>query len=93
VWSLVLGVVGVVTAPLLGGLVPGVLALVLSAAARREILAAGGWLTGGRQLAAGRVLGWIAVWVAVTMVVALVALWLIGWGDAAVSPTYPAGVE
>jgi hydroxylaminobenzene mutase len=93
VWSLVLGIVGVVTAPLLGGVVPGVLAVALAASARREILAAEGWLTGTRLLVTGRALGWVAIWVAVTMIVALAALWLINVGDAAVDPTYPDTVD
>jgi hypothetical protein len=92
-WSLALGIVGVLTAPLLGGIVPGALAVVLSAAARREIVESAGWLTGSGRLTAGRVLGWIAVWVAITMAVALLAQWLVGFGDAAVQPTYPDDVE
>ena len=93
VGSLVLGLVALATAPFLGGLVPGILAVTLAAAARREIAAAEGWLTGSPQAAAGRVLGWIAIWVAVTMAVTLIAWWLIGLGDAAVAPTYPRNVE
>jgi hypothetical protein len=91
--ALVLGIIGVVTAPLLGGVVPGVLAVLLASSARDEIRAAEGWLTGLRRVAAGRVLGWVAIWVAITMAVAMLALWLIGVGDAAVSPTYPDTVE
>ncbi|HEV7756348.1 MAG TPA: hypothetical protein VGO94_10870 [Mycobacteriales bacterium] len=91
--SVVLGIVGVLTAPLLGGLLPGVLAVLLASSARAEIITAEGWLTGLRWVAAGRVLGWVAIWLAVTTAVAIVALWLIGVGDAAVSPTYPDSVE
>ena len=91
--SLVLGLVGVLTAPLLGGVVPGVLAVVLASSARREIAGAQGWLTGSRQLAAGRVLGWTAVWVAAAVAVALMVQWLLGFGDAAVHASYPADVE
>jgi hypothetical protein len=93
VGSIVLGLLGVLTAPLLGGVVPGVLAVVLANAARREIADAEGWLTGSRQLVAGRVLGWTAVWVGAAVAVALVVQWLLGFGDAAVHPTYPADVE
>jgi hypothetical protein len=91
--ALVLGVIGVVTAPLLGGLIPGVLAVLLASSARTEIREAEGWLTGMRQVAAGRVLGWVAIWLVVTAAVAMVVLWLIGIGDNAVSPTYPDTVE
>jgi hydroxylaminobenzene mutase len=93
VWSLVLGIVGVATAPLFGGIVPGVLAVTLASSARREIVASEGWLTGTQRLEAGRALGWIAIWVAVTMAVALAVLWLIGVGDTAVHPTYPDNVD
>jgi hydroxylaminobenzene mutase len=92
-WSLALGIVGALTAPLLGGIVPGTLAVVLAAAARREIVESEGWLTGTGRLAAGRVLGWIAIWVAITMAVAMLTQWLVGLGDAAVQPTYPGNVE
>ncbi|HEV7756888.1 MAG TPA: hypothetical protein VGO94_13620 [Mycobacteriales bacterium] len=91
--SLVLGIIGVLTAPLLGGLIPGVLAVLLASSARTEIHAAEGWLTGMRRVVAGRVLGWVAIWLVVTAAVAMLALWLIGVGDAAVSPTYPDTVE
>jgi hypothetical protein len=89
----VLGIVGLVTAPLLGGLIPGVLAVLLASSARAEIRAAEGWLTGMRRVVAGRALGWVAIWLVVTAAVAMVALWLVGVGDNAVSPTYPDTVE
>jgi hypothetical protein len=73
--------------------VPGVLAVVLASSARREIAGAEGWLTGSRQLAAGRVLGWTAIWVAAAVAVALMVQWLLGFGDAAVHASYPADVE
>jgi hypothetical protein len=93
VWSLVLGIVGVVTAPLLGGIVPGVLAVTFASSAQREIAESEGWLTGTPHLAGGRVLGWVAIWLAITMAVAVVALWLIGVGDTAAYPSYPHDVD
>jgi hydroxylaminobenzene mutase len=92
-WSLALGITAVLTAPLLGGIVPGVLAVILASSGRRELVAAQGWLTGHRHLAAGRALGWTAIWVAVTVAVALTAQWLLGLGDAAIHPVYPDDVE
>jgi hydroxylaminobenzene mutase len=92
-WSLLLGITGMLTAPLLGGIVPGLLAVILASSGRRELVAAEGWLTGHRQLAAGRVLGLTAVWVALTVAVALTVQWLLGLGDAAVHPVFPDDVE
>jgi (hydroxyamino)benzene mutase len=58
---LVLGIVAVVTGPLLGGVVPATLGLLLARQARTDLVAGRGYLTGGRQLRLGRQLAWIGI--------------------------------
>ena len=72
--ALALGVVALVTGPLIGGVVPATLALVLARQARAEGLAARGYLTGGAWLRRAEVLAWAGlVLAAATVVVAVIA--------------------
>jgi (hydroxyamino)benzene mutase len=66
---LVLGIVAAVTGFFVGGLVPATLALVLARQARAEIIAAGGFLTGGRALRVGVALAWVGICLAATALV------------------------
>ena len=52
---LVLGVVALLTGPLVGGIVPAVVALLLAQQARADLLAARGFLTGGDRLRTGEI--------------------------------------
>ena len=72
---LALGVAALVTAPVVGGIVPATLALALSRQARNDIEAGQGYLTGGRQLRLGTILAWTGL---VLAVAALVAASVIG---------------
>lgn len=67
-----LGIVALVTGPLLGGLIPAVLALVLAREARADLLAAEGYLLGGRRLRVGVRLAWCGI------ALAMVALTIAG---------------
>lgn len=66
---LALGIVAVITAPLVAGVVPAVMALVLARQARADIRAGEGFLTGGYLVRTGINLAWIAVVVAAFMLV------------------------
>jgi hypothetical protein len=63
-----LGVLAVLTGPLVGGVIPATIALVLARESRRELVAAQGFLLGSSRLHAGVRLAWTGI------VLALVAL-------------------
>jgi hydroxylaminobenzene mutase len=65
----VLGLVALLTGPLVGGVVPATLALILARQARREAFAASGYLTGAAWLRRGERLAWAGVVLALTAVV------------------------
>lgn len=68
-----LGLIGALTGPFIGGVVPATVALQLARQARREAYASGGFLTGGAWLRRGEWLAWTGlVLVAVSVVVAVV---------------------
>jgi hypothetical protein len=67
---LALGVAAIITGPLIGGLVPAALALILAREARDDLVAGKGYLTGGRQIRLGIILAWIGVALAVAALVA-----------------------
>ncbi|GLH97874.1 hypothetical protein Pa4123_31490 [Phytohabitans aurantiacus] len=78
-----LGLIGLLTGPMVGGVVPATIALVLSMQARREAYASGGYLTGGAWLRRGERLAWAGIALAaITVVIALI----IGVVDFAGSP-------
>jgi hypothetical protein len=87
---LVLGITAAVTGLFVGGLVPATLALLLSRQAHREMLAARGFLTGGRTLRIGVRLAWVGVGFAAVALVALAIyelLKLSGTGGTDYAPT------
>ena len=55
--SLVLGIFGIFSLPIISSIV----ALVLGIQARREIAASGGWQTGDSMARAGIILGWVGI--------------------------------
>ena len=70
-----LGIVAVVTGPLVGGVIPATLALLLAREVRADLIGAGGFLLGGRRLRTGVRLAWIGI---VLAVAALVVAAIIG---------------
>jgi hypothetical protein len=66
---LALGIVAAVTGFFVGGLIPATLALLLARDGRREMMAARGYLTGGRRLRAGVALAWVGIALAATALV------------------------
>ena len=64
----------VITGPLVGGLIPAALALILARDARAELIASQGYLTGGRQVRLGTTLAWVGIAVATAAIVAAAVL-------------------
>jgi hypothetical protein len=74
---LVLGVIALVTGPLVGGMVPAVVGLTLARAARADLVAGRGYLTGAERLRRGEILALVGLGLAaLTLVVAAVAAML-----------------
>src|SRR5262245_36901720 len=71
---LVLGLAALATGPFVGGIVPGIVALVLARQARADLAAARGFLTGADRLSRGERYAMVGVALAaLTLVVAAVA--------------------
>jgi len=69
-----LGLIGLLTGPLVGGVIPATIALLLARQTAREAYAAGGYLTGGRWIRRGRKLAWGGLVLALSaLVVAVIA--------------------
>jgi hydroxylaminobenzene mutase len=70
----VLGWIAVATGPLVGGIVPAVVALSLARQARGEIAEGQGWRTGGRLAVRGEFLAWTALALAALAICAAVTI-------------------
>ncbi len=69
-----LGVVALLTGPLVGGVIPATVALLLARQTHRQQFAAGGYLTGSAWVRRGRRLAWAGIVLALTaLVVAVIA--------------------
>jgi (hydroxyamino)benzene mutase len=68
---LVLGAVAAITGFFIGGLIPATVALLLARQARPEMVAARGYLTGGRALRVGVGLSWLGIALAAAAAVIL----------------------
>lgn len=90
---LLLGVGALLTGPLLGGVVPATVALVLAGQFRREAYAADGFLTGARVVRRGERLAWCGVLLAAAAVAAAVVAWLFQVAAGSGGPAYPPGVD
>src|SRR5215469_4470981 len=66
---LALGVVAAVTGFFVAGVIPATLALLLARDSRREMIAARGYLTGGRRMRVGVALAWVGIVLAATALV------------------------
>lgn len=76
-----LGVVALVTGPLLGGVIPAVLALMLARESRRDLVAAQGFLIGVKRLRIGVRLAWGGIVLALAMVVVGVIVALLHYAN------------
>lgn len=70
--SLVLGIFGIASCPIVSSIV----AIILGVQARREIAASGGWQTGDNMARAGIILGWvgIAIYAFLILIIIIVAV-------------------
>ena len=69
-----LGVVALLTGPLIGGVIPATVALLLARQTHRQLYASGGYLTGSAWIRRGRRLAWAGIILALTaLVVASIA--------------------
>jgi hypothetical protein len=71
----------VVTGPLVGGVVPATLGLVLAREARGDLIAGRGYLTGSRQLRLGLILAWIGIGLAMAALVTASVIGLLSLAD------------
>jgi hypothetical protein len=75
----VLGWIALATGPLLGGVVPAVIALTLARQARAEIAEGQGWLTGARLVSRGEILSWAGLAIAVLVFCVAVTVGVLMW--------------
>lgn len=88
-----LGVLALVTGPLLGGVVPASVALVLAGQFWREAPASGGFLTGGVLVRRGEWLAWCGIALAMMVLVAAIVVGVFQAAQAPPSPRFPPGVD
>ena len=86
---LALGVAAIVTGPLVGGVVPATIGLVLAREARGDLIAGRGYLTGARHLRLGRYLALIGLGLAVASLVVASVIGLISLVDGAGAHDFP----
>ncbi len=86
---LALGIAAAITGPLVGGLAPATLGLVLARQARADLAAGQGFLLGGRRVRLGVTLSWVGI-VAATVVLVVAAI--VGLLSLA-GPAGPAGTD
>jgi hypothetical protein len=85
----VLGVLALLTGPLVGGLVPALVALGLARQARADLVAACGYLTGNDQLRRGEVLAVIGAGLAALMLVVAALAAILAAADGPVPHDFP----
>ena len=69
-----LGLAALITGPLVGGVIPATVALILARQTHRQLYASGGYLTGSAWIRRGRRLAWAGIILALTaLVVASIA--------------------
>jgi (hydroxyamino)benzene mutase len=90
---LALGVAAIVTGPMVGGIVPATIGLMLAREARGDMTAGRGYLTGERHLRMGRMLAWIGLGLAVAALVAASVIGLITLVDGAAAYDFPDTVD
>lgn len=91
VW--LLGVVAVLTGPLLGGVVPGTLALLLAREFRRDAHRAGGFLTGAARVRQGERLAWAGILLAAAAVTVAVIVGMFQLAEGPTGTHFPANVD
>ncbi len=90
---LALGVVALLTGPLVGGVVPATLALLLGRQARRDAYAARGFLTGAARIRRGERLAWTAVVLACATLVTALIVALLNWAGSPVGQDFDPNIN
>jgi hypothetical protein len=88
-----LGLAAVLTGPLVGGVVPATVALLLAGQFRREAYPADGFLTGAAMVRSGERLAWIGLLLAVAALVAALIAGMFQLAGSAVGPQFPANID
>jgi hypothetical protein len=88
-----LGLVALLTGPLVGGVVPGSLALLLARQFRQDAHPAAGFLTGAGQARRGEVLAWTGILLAAAAVVAAVLIAGFRQAGSPTGPEFPPNVD
>jgi (hydroxyamino)benzene mutase len=88
-----LGLLALITGPVLAGLAPATVALTLAGQFRREASPAGGFLTGAGQVRRGEWLAWSGVALATGAMVAVVVFGLFQWSVSPPGPAFPPHVD
>lgn len=88
-----LGVVALVTGPLVGGVVPGSIGLLLAAQFRRDAYPSAGFLTGAAQVRRGELLAWTGILLAAAAVVAALLIGAFRVAGGPVAPEFPPTVD
>ena len=85
---LALGIVAAVTGGLIGGVIPATIALIIARSTRADIVAARGYLTGGRTMRVGVGLAWLGIVLAITAIVVAAIFGLLHLAAVAGSPQH-----
>jgi (hydroxyamino)benzene mutase len=72
-----LGVLAVVTGPVIGGVIPAALALLMARETRRDLVAADGFLLGTRRMRNGIRLAWAGIVLAIASLIAVTIMGLL----------------
>ncbi|MFF5080256.1 hypothetical protein ACFY36_24645 [Actinoplanes sp. NPDC000266] len=88
-----LGLVGFLTGPFVGGVIPATLALVLARQAARQAYDAGGYLTGSAWIRRGRRLAWAGLVLALTSLVIAAIAGLLHLAGSPAGPDFAPGTD
>ena len=72
-----LGVLAVVTGPVIGGVIPAALALLMARETQRDLVAADGFLLGARRMRNGIRLAWAGIVLAIASLIAVTIMGLL----------------
>lgn len=88
-----LGVVAVLTGPLVGGVVPATIALALARQFRRDAYPSAGFLTGAARVRRGELLAWSGLFLAAAAVVAAILVAVFGYALTPQGPEFPPAID
>ncbi len=88
-----LGLLALVTGPLVAGAVPATVAIGLAGQLRRQAAPSGGFLTGAALARRGERLAWVALALAAVALVAAAVTGLVRWADSPPGPAFPEYID